>query len=58
MTPYEGALNTAVPAVRKAGADLVIVVADECPACSSPSWPSTEWKLAPLAGGHCHTLVE
>jgi len=59
VTPYEGALNTAVPAVRKAGADLVIVVADECPTVLEPIvGKHPEWKLAFLAGGHCHTPVD
>jgi 5'-nucleotidase/UDP-sugar diphosphatase len=59
VTPYEGALNTAVPAVRKAGADLIIVVADECPTVLEPIVAKhPEWKLAFLAGGHCHTPVE
>jgi len=59
VTPYEGALNTAVPAVRKAGADLVIVIADECPTVLEPIVAKhPEWKLAFLAGGHCHTPVD
>jgi 5'-nucleotidase/UDP-sugar diphosphatase len=59
VTPYEPALQAAIPAVRKAGADLVIVIADECPTVLEPVVAKhPEWKLAFLAGGHCHTPVD
>jgi 5'-nucleotidase/UDP-sugar diphosphatase len=59
VTPYEPALQAAIPAVRKAGADLVIVIADECPTVLEPVVAKhPEWKLALLAGGHCHTPVD
>ena len=59
VIPYEPALQSAIPAVRKAGADVVIVVADECPTVLEPIVAKhPDWKLAFLAGGHCHTPVE
>src|SRR5215813_4540442 len=59
VVPYEPALESAIPAVRKAGADVVIVVADECPTVLEPIVAKhPDWKLAFLAGGHCHTPVE
>jgi 2',3'-cyclic-nucleotide 2'-phosphodiesterase (5'-nucleotidase family) len=59
VIPYEPALQAAIPAVRKAGADLVIVIADECPTVLEPVVAKhPEWKLALLAGGHCHTPVD
>ena len=59
VIPYEPALHSAIPAVRKAGADVVIVVADECPTVLEPIVAKhPDWKLAFLAGGHCHTPVE
>src|SRR5262249_10868464 len=59
VVPYEPALQQAVPAVRKAGADVGIVIADECPTALEPIVAKhPEWKLAFRAGGHCHTPVE
>ncbi len=59
VIPYEPALQQAIPAVRKAGADVVIVIADECPTVLEPIMAKhPEWKVALLAGGHCHTPVE
>jgi 2',3'-cyclic-nucleotide 2'-phosphodiesterase (5'-nucleotidase family) len=59
VVPYEPALQQAIPAVRKAGADVVIVIADECPTVLEPIVAKhPDWKLAFLAGGHCHTPVE
>jgi 2',3'-cyclic-nucleotide 2'-phosphodiesterase (5'-nucleotidase family) len=52
VVAYEPALQQAIPAARKAGADVVIVIADECPRCSSPSSPSTRtgsWRSWPAA---------
>ena len=59
VIPYEPALQQAIPAVRKAGADVVIVIADECPTVLEPIVAKhPDWKLALLAGGHCHTPVD
>ncbi len=59
VVPYEPALQQAIPAVRKAGADVVIVIADECPTVLEPIVAKhPDWKLAFLAGGHCHVPVE
>ena len=58
VVSYEPALQQAIPAARKAGADLVIVVADECPTVLEPIVAKhPDWKLALLVGGHCHTPV-
>ena len=59
VTPYEPALQQAIPAARKAGADVVIVIADECPTVLEPIVAKhPDWKLALVAGGHCHTPVD
>ncbi|MGZ6131756.1 MAG: bifunctional metallophosphatase/5'-nucleotidase [Myxococcaceae bacterium] len=59
VVAYEPALQAAIPAVRKAGADVVIVIADECPTVLEPIVAKhPDWKLALLAGGHCHTPVQ
>ena len=59
VVPYEPALQSGIPAVRKAGADVVIVIADECPTVLEPIVAKhPEWRLAFLAGGHCHTPVD
>ena len=45
--PYEPALQQAIPAARKAGADVVIVIADECPTVLEPIVAKhPDWKLA------------
>ena len=59
VVPYESALQQAIPAVRKAGAEVVIVIADECPTVLEPIVAEhPDWKIAFVAGGHCHTPVE
>lgn len=53
--PYEEALASAVPAVRKEGADAVVVLVDECPKELEQTLSAhPEWKLSLLVGGHCH----
>jgi 2',3'-cyclic-nucleotide 2'-phosphodiesterase (5'-nucleotidase family) len=59
VVPYEPALQSAIPAARKAGAEVVIVIADECPTVLEPIVAKhPDWKLTFLVGGHCHTPVE
>ncbi len=59
VTGYEDALNLAVPEVRKAGADVVVVVADECVTNLQPVVAKhPEWKLALVAGGRCPQPVD
>ncbi|AKQ67659.1 5'-nucleotidase [Myxococcus hansupus] len=59
VTGYEEALNTAVPEARKAGADVVVVLADECVTDLQPAVAKhPEWKLALVAGGRCAQPVE
>ena len=54
VTPSEDALNTAVPEARKAGADVIVVVADQCPTDLQPVVAKhPEWKVALVAGGRC-----
>ncbi len=48
----EEALASAVPEARKAGADVVVVLADMCPTELQPTLEKhPEWKLAVVAGG-------
>ncbi len=55
----EEALSSAVPEARKAGADVVVVVADMCPAELQPTLEKhPEWKLALVAGGRCPTQID
>jgi 5'-nucleotidase / UDP-sugar diphosphatase len=54
----EDALASAIPAARKAGADVVVVVADMCPTELQPTLEKhPEWKLTLVAGGRCPTQI-
>jgi 5'-nucleotidase / UDP-sugar diphosphatase len=55
----EEALASAVPEARKAGADVVVVVADMCPTELQPTLEKhPEWKLALVAGGRCPAQID
>ncbi|HEY8208053.1 MAG TPA: 5'-nucleotidase C-terminal domain-containing protein [Myxococcaceae bacterium] len=55
VTPYEDALAQAVPAAVAAGADAVVVLADECPSeLEAVVKAHADWKIPLVAGGHCH----
>jgi 5'-nucleotidase/UDP-sugar diphosphatase len=55
----EDALASAVPAARKAGADVVVVVADICPSELQPTLEKhPEWKLTLVAGGRCPAQID
>lgn len=59
VTPYEEALGQAVPAVWGAGADAVVVLVDECPSeLEAAVQAHADWKLALVAGGHCHRAYQ
>ncbi|MFP2961735.1 bifunctional metallophosphatase/5'-nucleotidase [Myxococcus sp. 1LA] len=59
VTGYEEALTTAIPEARKAGADVVVVLADECVTDLQPAVAKhPEWKVALVAGGRCAQPVE
>ena len=50
----EDALAAAIPEARKAGAEVVVVLADMCPTELQPTLEKhPEWKLALVAGGRC-----
>lgn len=50
----EEALASAIPEARKAGADVVVVLADMCPTELQPTLEKhADWKLALVAGGRC-----
>ncbi|MFP2927468.1 bifunctional metallophosphatase/5'-nucleotidase [Pyxidicoccus sp. 3LG] len=52
VTGYEDALNLAIPEARKAGADVVAVVADTCVSDLQPVVAKhPEWKVSLVAGG-------
>lgn len=54
VTPDEQALTTAVGGAQKAGADTIIVLADECPGDLKPVvGKHPEWKVSLVAGGRC-----
>jgi 5'-nucleotidase / UDP-sugar diphosphatase len=56
VTAPADALNTVVPEARKAGADVVVVVADLCPTDLQPVLSQhADWKVALVAGGRCGT---
>ena len=56
ITPNEDALNSAVPEARKAGADVVVIVADQCPTDLQPVLAKhADWKVSLVAGGRCGT---
>lgn len=55
VQPYEEALAAMIPQAWNAGADAVVVLADECPSALEPLVSKhPEWKISFLAGGHCH----
>ncbi|MFL5347219.1 MAG: bifunctional metallophosphatase/5'-nucleotidase [Hyalangium sp.] len=55
----EDALASAIPEARKAGADVVVVVADMCPTELQPTLEKhPEWKLALVAGGRCPAQID
>ncbi|WP_224249390.1 bifunctional metallophosphatase/5'-nucleotidase [Hyalangium gracile] len=55
----EEALASAIPEARKAGADVVVVVADMCPTELQPTLEKhPDWKLALVAGGRCQTQID
>lgn len=50
----EDALAAAIPEARKAGAEVVVVLADMCPTELQPTLEKhPEWKLTLVAGGRC-----
>ena len=54
VTPDEQALTAAVGEAQKAGADTVVVLADECPSDLQPVvGKHPEWKVSLVAGGRC-----
>jgi 5'-nucleotidase / UDP-sugar diphosphatase len=59
ILPYESTLNAAVKELRKAGADAVVVLADDCPTALEPAVKKhPEWGLALVVGGHCPKPLE
>jgi 5'-nucleotidase / UDP-sugar diphosphatase len=55
----EEALVSAVAEARKAGADVVVVVADMCPTELQPTLEKhPEWKLTLVAGGRCPAQID
>lgn len=57
--PVESALEQAVPKVWDAGADVVVVIAHECPDVLAPTITKhPEWRLAFVGGGHCHKKMQ
>lgn len=56
----EEALAAAVPEARKAGADVVVVLADMCPTELQPTLEKhADWKLAlVVGGGRCGTQID
>jgi len=59
ILPYESTLNAAVKELRKAGADAVVVLADDCPSVFEPLVKKhPEWGLALVVGGHCPKPME
>lgn len=57
--PYESTLSAAVKELRKAGADAVVVLADDCPSALEPLVKKhPEWALALVVGGHCPKPME
>ncbi|WNG48032.1 bifunctional metallophosphatase/5'-nucleotidase [Archangium minus] len=54
VIPDEQALTNAVAEAQKAGADTVVVLADECPSDLQPIvGKHPEWKVSVVAGGRC-----
>lgn len=60
LVDTEAALASAVPEARKAGADLVVVLADVCPTELQPTLEKhADWKLAlVVGGGRCGTQID
>ena len=59
LVDTEAALASAVPEARKAGADVVVVVADMCPTELQPTLEKhPDWKLALVAGGRCPAQID
>ncbi|WP_224369388.1 bifunctional metallophosphatase/5'-nucleotidase [Hyalangium versicolor] len=55
----EEALASAIPEARKAGADVVVVLADICPTDLQPTLEKhADWKVALVAGGRCPTQID
>lgn len=53
--PPESALSRTVPNVWDAGADVLVVIAHECPDVLAPVISKhPEWRLTFVGGGHCH----
>jgi len=56
---YEDALSTVVPAVWAKDADVIVVLADECPTVLGPILEKhPDWNVAAVVGGHCHAPVD
>jgi 2',3'-cyclic-nucleotide 2'-phosphodiesterase (5'-nucleotidase family) len=54
VTGYEEALAQAVPQAWSAGADAVVVLADECASSLEPLIQAhPDWKISVVASGHC-----
>jgi 5'-nucleotidase/UDP-sugar diphosphatase len=54
VVPDEQALTSAVAEAQKAGADTVVVLADECPSnLQAVVGKHPEWKVSLVAGGRC-----
>lgn len=54
----EEALASAIPEARKAGADVVVVVADMCPTELQPTLEKhADWKLALVVGSRCPAQI-
>lgn len=59
LVDTEAALASAVPEARKAGADVVVVVADMCPTELQPTLEKhPDWKLALVVGGRCPAQID
>jgi len=59
IIPNEQALSEAVTGAQKAGADTVVVLADECPSALQPLVSQhPEWKVSLVAGGRCGQPME
>jgi 2',3'-cyclic-nucleotide 2'-phosphodiesterase (5'-nucleotidase family) len=59
LIPDEQALTQAVAEAQKAGADTVVVLADECPSdLKAVVGQHKEWKVSLVAGGRCPQPVD
>jgi 2',3'-cyclic-nucleotide 2'-phosphodiesterase (5'-nucleotidase family) len=59
VLPEEQALTSAVAEAQKAGAETVVVLADECPSTLQPVVSKhPEWKVSLVAGGRCPQPVD